>query len=231
MTKYLPIGLSVCCISLVRAPDWQALILFGKALFSPTLTASLADANLEASMAVRDRKACKITACNKLWRTIAKLLAGAGLVALLWAPAPTALAQQEDVIESGQQQFNQQRPVCHGLEGQGNGVLGPHLKEQPGDLSRLSERNGGTFPFWEVYGKIDDRNKVGAHGSGDMPVWGTDERYDGGPADGLRWRRFWRLSSSCSPFRENNVFVANYLSSSDDRMPYSGSLFLIFIVT
>jgi len=125
------------------------------------------------------KQSCKIDACNRLWRTITKLLAGLSLVALLWALAPAALAQQEDVIESGQQQFNQRCAVCHGLEGQGDGVLGPHLKEQPADLSQLSERNGGTFPFWEVYGKIDGRDKVGAHGPGDMPVWGTDERYEG----------------------------------------------------
>ncbi len=124
-------------------------------------------------------QSCKITVCNRLWRTITKLLAGVSLVALLWAPAPAALAQQEEVIESGQQQFSQQCAVCHGLEGQGDGVLGPHLKEQPADLSRLSERNGGTFPFWEVYGKIDGRDKVSAHGPDDMPVWGTDERYEG----------------------------------------------------
>ncbi len=131
---------------------------------------------LSIGLSVQSRK---ITACNQLWRTITRLLAGVGLVALFWAPAPAALAQQEEVIESGEQQFSQQCAVCHGLEGQGDGVLGPHLKEQPADLSRLSERNGGTFPFWEVYGKIDGRDKVGAHGAGDMPVWGTDERYEG----------------------------------------------------
>jgi len=124
-------------------------------------------------------QSCKIAACNRPWRTITRLLAGVSLVALLWAPTPAALAQQEEVIESGQQQFSQRCAVCHGLEGQGDGVLGPHLKEQPADLSRLSESNGGIFPFWEVYGKIDGRDKIGAHGPGDMPVWGTDERYEG----------------------------------------------------
>jgi mono/diheme cytochrome c family protein len=102
-------------------------------------------------------------------------------MALLWAPAPAAFAQQEldDVIEAGRQQFSQQCAVCHGLEGQGDGVLGQHLKEQPADLSRLSKENGGTFPFWETFGKIDGREVVSSHGSGDMPVWGTDERYEG----------------------------------------------------
>ena len=75
-------------------------------------------------------QSCKIAACNRPWRTITRLLAGVSLVALLWAPTPAALAQQEEVIESGQQQFSQRCAVCHGLEGQGDGVLGPHLKEQ-----------------------------------------------------------------------------------------------------
>jgi len=147
MTKYLPNGLSVRCISLVRARDWRALFFFGKGLFSPTLPSSPAVANWQASMAVRDRKGCKITAYNKLWRTITKVLAGVGLVALLWAPSHAALAQQEDVMDSGHQQFSQKCAVCHGLEGKGGGALGLHLKVQPADLSRLSKRNGGTFPF------------------------------------------------------------------------------------
>ena len=179
MTKYLPNGLLVCCISLVRALDWQASFFFGKGLFSQTLPSSPAVAKWEASMAVRDWKGCKITACNKLWWTNTKVLAGVGLVALLWAPSPAASAQQEDVIESGQQQFNQKCAVCHGLEGKGDGELGPHLKEQPADLSRLSKRNGGTFPFWEIYGKIDGRDNVAAPTNPAIcPSWGTDERYE-----------------------------------------------------
>jgi hypothetical protein len=43
----------------------------------------------------------------------------------------------------------------------------------------LTERNGGTFPFWRAYGKIDGRDNVGVHGPDDMPVWGTDEQYEG----------------------------------------------------
>ena len=126
-------------------------------------------------------QSCKINARNRLWPTITKLLAGVSLMALLWAPAPAALAQQEqdDVIEAGQHQFSQKCAVCHGLEGKGDGVLGPHLKEQPADLSLLSKENGGTFPFWETFGKIDGREIVRTHATGDMPVWGTDERWEG----------------------------------------------------
>ncbi len=119
--------------------------------------------------------------CIKLSRTITKALAAAGLAALFWAPYHSALAQEEAVIEAGREQFSQKCAVCHGLEAKGDGRLAPHLKEQPSDLSLLSKKNGGTFPFWETYGKIDGRDIeiVRTHGTAEMPVWGTDEQYEG----------------------------------------------------
>lgn len=107
------------------------------------------------------------------------VLTGLVLVALLGAPIDAAFAQEEEVIESGQRLFNQKCAICHGMEGKGDGTLGLQLKNQPADLSQLSKLNAGTFPFWQTYGKIDGRENVGAHGPGDMPVWGTDDRYVG----------------------------------------------------
>ncbi len=116
---------------------------------------------------------------NPEWRTIMKVFTGVALVALLWAPDDAAFAQEQEVIENGQLLFNQKCAICHGSAGKGDGALGLQLKEQPADISRLSERNGGTFPFWQVYGKIDGREDIGAHGPREMPVWGTDDRYKG----------------------------------------------------
>ena len=130
-------------------------------------------------MAVRIRKYCEKCACNKLWGRITKALTCVALAALVLAPDDAAFAQQEEVIENGKRLFSQKCAICHGLEGKGDGVLGLQLKEQPADLSRLSKRNAGIFPFWRAYGKIDGREKIGAHGPGDMPVWGTDDRYEG----------------------------------------------------
>ncbi|MDH3645926.1 MAG: cytochrome c [Gammaproteobacteria bacterium] len=84
-------------------------------------------------------------------------------------------AQQSEVIDSGRTVFNRKCAVCHGLEGTGGGPLGAHLKKRPADLSHISRRNGGTFPFWSVYSTIDGRDEVGSHGSREMPVWGTNE--------------------------------------------------------
>jgi hypothetical protein len=154
--------------------------------------------------------------CIKLWRTITKALAAVGLAALFWAPYHSALAQEEAAIEAGREQFSQKCAVCHGLEAKGDGKLAQHLKEPPSNLSLLSKENGGTFPFWETYGKIDGRDIeiVRTHGT----AFGELMSGSKGAADDWRCARFWRLSSSYSPFRENNVIGANCLSGINGRM-------------
>jgi mono/diheme cytochrome c family protein len=114
----------------------------------------------------------------KLRRKITKVLAAVGLVVLLWAPDHAALAQkQEDVIEAGRQLFNEKCVVCHGLDAKGTGRLAEHLTDQPSDLTRLRKENGGTFPFWRIYTRIDGREIeiIRTHGTSEMPVWGTDD--------------------------------------------------------
>lgn len=107
------------------------------------------------------------------------ILAAAALAALLWVPENASLAQQQEIIDNGRELFIQKCAICHGAEGKGDGTLGLQLKIPPADLSHLSKRNGGTFPFWQVFGKIDGREDIGAHGPREMPVWGTEERYVG----------------------------------------------------
>ena len=46
------------------------------------------------------------------------------------------------------------------------------MKTKPTDLTRIAERNGGTFPFAKVMRFIDGTDEVRAHGDPDMPVWG-----------------------------------------------------------
>lgn len=62
--------------------------------------------------------------------------------------------------------------VCHGPEGRGDGPLADELQIRPADLTRLSERNGGRFPYSRVFATIDGRFLVRGHGERDMPVWG-----------------------------------------------------------
>jgi hypothetical protein len=63
--------------------------------------------------------------------------------------------------------------ACHGLSGTGNGPAAAALKTAPADLTRIAARNKGTFPEVRVSRFIEGAEEVSAHGSRDMPIWGT----------------------------------------------------------
>ena len=93
----------------------------------------------------------------------------------LWATPPgTALAQQEEIAAVGQQEFRHACAVCHGLGGKGESVMTTLnlLTVRPTDLTQLSKKHQGQFPFWRVYQIIDGREEVKGHGTRDMPIWG-----------------------------------------------------------
>lgn len=95
-----------------------------------------------------------------------------GLAATLAAMATPALAQDAVV---GQQEFRDHCAACHGLEGRGDGPIGPYLKTPAPNLATITDRYGGKFPFREIYEIIDGRRVTASHGSRDMPLWG--DRY------------------------------------------------------
>ena len=97
------------------------------------------------------------------------------LTVVLWATLPgTALAQQEEVVAAGQREFRHACAVCHGLGGKGESVMTTLnlLTVRPPDLTQLSKKHQGQFPFWQVYRIIDGREEVKGHGTRDMPIWG-----------------------------------------------------------
>jgi mono/diheme cytochrome c family protein len=63
--------------------------------------------------------------------------------------------------------------ACHGQDGRGDGPAAPALKKQPANLTELSARNGGKFPELKVFNTIKGDSDVTAHGSRDMPIWGS----------------------------------------------------------
>jgi len=78
--------------------------------------------------------------------------------------------------------------ACHGSEAQGDGPAAPALATPVPDLTRLALGNGGVFPAAEVEKMITGQDRVAAHGSLEMPVWGKafeDVRADRKP--GARW--------------------------------------------
>jgi mono/diheme cytochrome c family protein len=71
-----------------------------------------------------------------------------------------------------QKMFDSYCAVCHGTEGKGNGPAAASLKKAPADLTKIAERNAGTFPEVRVKRYIEGVDEVPAHGSRDMPIWG-----------------------------------------------------------
>jgi mono/diheme cytochrome c family protein len=77
--------------------------------------------------------------------------------------------------EGGKAEYLNSCESCHGTTGKGDGPAGRSLAKRPADLTKLSQSNGGVFPFARVYDHIDGRLSVLEHGPREMPVWG--ERY------------------------------------------------------
>lgn len=97
-----------------------------------------------------------------------RLIAATFLMATSWGP----IAAQE--MGYGESEFINSCSLCHGVRGKGDGPLATELQTVPSDLSLLSERNGGEFPYRLVLAIIDGRHIVPGHGDRDMPVWGRE---------------------------------------------------------
>lgn len=84
-----------------------------------------------------------------------------------------SIAQEDEIAGAGRFQYQTHCASCHGVTGKGNGPMVDVLLSKPADLTQLSKKNGGKFPFWRVYQVIDGRAAIHAHGERSMPVWGT----------------------------------------------------------
>lgn len=89
-------------------------------------------------------------------------------------------AQEQEVAAAGKPAYEQSCAVCHGREGKGDGPAMNLLTVKPSDLTQISKRNNGTFPFWRTFRVIDGREEVKGHGDRDMPIWGAEFRSEAG---------------------------------------------------
>jgi mono/diheme cytochrome c family protein len=79
---------------------------------------------------------------------------------------------------------------CHGTSGKGDGVVAPHLRRRPTDLTTITSRNKGVFPADRLARVIDGREAARTHGNSDMPVWGDafKRTSDGGDEEIVKLR-------------------------------------------
>jgi mono/diheme cytochrome c family protein len=69
--------------------------------------------------------------------------------------------------------FKEYCAVCHGKDAKGDGPAAEALKKRPADLTQLARKNGGAFPELHVMNYIKGQDFVAAHGSREMPIWGS----------------------------------------------------------
>ena len=86
-------------------------------------------------------------------------------------------------IAAGKELFRQNCSICHGGDAKGYRTGGsgtmydpdsaePSRRVPPGDLTVLSQHNGGKFPADRVRDSVDSKGSIPAHGTPDMPAWG-----------------------------------------------------------
>lgn len=80
---------------------------------------------------------------------------------------------QPTLAGDGKTMFKDYCATCHGVEGKGNGPAMDATKKRPADLTQLARKNGGSFPVVHVMNYITGDDVLAAHGTRDMPVWGT----------------------------------------------------------
>jgi mono/diheme cytochrome c family protein len=83
----------------------------------------------------------------------------------------TVLAQQPK-FDVGKREYALHCAVCHGLAGKGDGPYN-QTRTRPTDLTVLTKANRGVFPSQRVWEVIDGRQEIEAHGTRDMPIWGS----------------------------------------------------------
>ena len=81
-------------------------------------------------------------------------------------------ARQPSTI-SGKETFLKYCASCHGEDGEGNGPAAMALKPPPADLTTLTRRHDGKYPSGWVSATLKFGRNPAAHGSDDMPVWGS----------------------------------------------------------
>lgn len=84
----------------------------------------------------------------------------------------STLSKREEIVARGQRSFIRNCASCHGTGAQGDGPVAATLKVEPANLTQLSQKEGGEFPFWRVYRSVDGRLELPGHGTREMPIWG-----------------------------------------------------------
>jgi hypothetical protein len=126
-------------------------------------------------------------------RILGRRAAVAACLSALVAAAPAAAqeivdAPQDgitDPAQIGRIEYMTACAQCHGIDGQGDGVLADYLTIDVPDLTAIQRDNDGVFPAGVLFEIIEGGGGTGAHGTREMPAWG--DRYAAQAYAALGW--------------------------------------------
>jgi len=100
------------------------------------------------------------------------------LAAALGIPSGQVKKEQKPVARQpssalGKETFAKYCVSCHGEDGKGHSSVASALKSPPTDLTSLSKTNHGKYPAGFISAVLKFGRNIAAHGSQDMPVWGS----------------------------------------------------------
>jgi mono/diheme cytochrome c family protein len=99
------------------------------------------------------------------------------LVIVLFFPEARAAEKKnqsgEDQVKMGAADYKSFCAACHGKDARGNGPVAVELKTAPPSLRKLAARRHGVFDVNEIVKIIDGRDMPRAHGTPEMPIWGS----------------------------------------------------------
>ena len=75
-------------------------------------------------------------------------------------------------LDEGKRDFESSCAMCHGAGGKGDGSYALFHELKMPDLTVVTARNRGEFPYARVAEIIDGRHSTIIHGIPGMPIWG-----------------------------------------------------------
>jgi mono/diheme cytochrome c family protein len=114
------------------------------------------------------------------WRTLVMmgtLVLSASVITIAQQQTPptvTRVPLAQTSMASGEEMYTAYCAACHGKQGRGDGPAASAFKTPPTNLTTLKAKNNGKYPEMDVMSVLQWGPKTtSAHGSKDMPVWGT----------------------------------------------------------
>ena len=139
----------------------------------------------------------------------AQFAIGAG-VAIAQTVKPMTEAEK---ISEGEAMFHLYCSPCHGRDARGGGPVAADLKTEPPSLREIAKRHRGKFDEAEIKTYIDGRSMPRAHGTPEMPVWGSLFRYIAEVSDTLASDE----ASIEKKAQERITLLVKYLQSIQDK--------------